>query len=72
MEEKNKATQEHVKNQQAIEKVKEELESNISKLRSENDEKVQDLEDRLQIALGNISCKTYLINCIIMLSFSYL
>ena len=55
MEEKNKATQEHVKNQQAIEKVKEELESNISKLRSENDEKVQDLEDRLQIALGNIS-----------------
>merc|ERR1719412_444047 len=51
-EERNKAVQERDNNKHAIEKVKSELETQMTKLRSEHDDKVQDLENRLQVALG--------------------
>ena len=51
-EEKNKATKDHNTNQEAIQKVKEQLEEQMSTLREEHDDKVQDLENRLQVALG--------------------
>ena len=50
--EKNKAAAQRSSNTEAIQKVKEELEEQMSTLRKQHDEKVTNLEDRLQVALG--------------------
>merc|ERR550539_183869 len=50
--EKNKAAAERGSNTEAIQKVKEDLEEQMSTLRKQHDEKVTNLEDRLQVALG--------------------
>merc|ERR1711981_202554 len=50
--EKNKAAAQRSSNTEAIQKVKEELEEQMSTLRKQHDEKVTNLEDQLQVALG--------------------
>ena len=64
--ERNKAAQQSSSNNEAIEAVKKEMESQMSTLRSENNDKVQDLENRLQVALSMFNyfwflalCQTY-------------
>ena len=52
IEERKKFAQERDKNQEATAGIKEDLEGQIARLKAEHDEKVDGLENRLQVALG--------------------
>ena len=54
LEERKQLGAEGKKNQEAMDKIRKDLEGQMSKLNAQNEEKVTDLENRLQVALGNV------------------
>ena len=69
--ERNRATKQNNSNQEATEAVKKELESQMSSLRTENNEKVQDLENRLQVALSKLFINQFPFQPVKTLPFEY-